>query len=149
MIKSAPSAISFAQTEVLGLDWIAEQRIREAIERGEFDRLPGAGQPLDLADDPLVPEDLRVAYRILKNAGYAPPQVHTLRQIGDLERWLESAPEGEQRRKALTRLSMLKSQLEARPGAGRMLEDPGYAQRLIAKFDRAAAPSTADDHGRL
>ena len=30
---------------------LAEERIRQAIERGEFDDLPGAGKPLDLGDD--------------------------------------------------------------------------------------------------
>ena len=51
------------------LDLLAEQRIAAAIDAGEFDDLPGAGKPLDLDDDPLVPDDLRVAWRLLKNAG--------------------------------------------------------------------------------
>ena len=60
------------------LDFIAERRIAEAIENGELDDLPGAGRPLALDDDALVPEDLRVANRILKNAGIAPPEVKKL-----------------------------------------------------------------------
>ena len=138
---------SSVRTSVLNLDWIAEQRIREAIERGEFERLPGRGAPLDLDDDPLLPDDLRVAYRILKNAGYAPAEVHSLRQTGNLKRWLESAPEGEARRKALLRLSLLRAYLDTRPGAGRMLEDPGYAKRLVAKFDREASADRSDKNG--
>lgn len=59
-------------------DLLAERRIAEAIARGELDDLPGAGRPLDLDDDPLVPEELRAAYRILKNAGIAPPEVKKL-----------------------------------------------------------------------
>lgn len=55
--------------------FIAEQRIQEAMERGDFDNLPGKGQPLDLEDDSNVPEDLRMAYKLLKNAGYAPEQL--------------------------------------------------------------------------
>ena len=51
---------------------IAEQRIREACERGAFDSLPGAGKPLELEDDSHIPEDLRMAYKLLKNAGYVP-----------------------------------------------------------------------------
>ena len=128
---------------VSGLDWIAEQRIREAIERGEFESLPGAGRPLDLGDDPLVPQELRAAYRILKNAGYAPAEVHRLREIGELERWLETAPEDASRRKALARLGLLRACLDARPGAGGMLEDRAYAERLIARFEREAR----DRHG--
>ena len=60
------------------LDFIAEQKIAEAIENGDFDDLPGAGKPLELDDDSLVPEDLRLAYRILKNAGFVPPEVKKL-----------------------------------------------------------------------
>lgn len=55
--------------------FIAEQRILEAMERGEFDNLPGKGKPLDLEDDANVPEDLRMAYKLLKNAGYAPEEL--------------------------------------------------------------------------
>ena len=60
------------------LDFLAEQRIAEAIAKGELDELPGEGRPLDLDDDALVPEELRLAYRILKNAGIAPPEVKKL-----------------------------------------------------------------------
>jgi hypothetical protein len=56
---------------MLALEIIAERKIEGAIARGEFDNLPGAGRPLDLDDiDPLLPEALRMAQRILKNAGY-------------------------------------------------------------------------------
>ena len=81
---------------MLWLDAIAEQKIREAVERGEFTDLPGEGRPLDLTADPLVPEDLRVAYRILKNAGFLPPQLEAQKEIRDLEqliRGLEVGPE--------------------------------------------------------
>ena len=69
------------------LDQIVERKIEEAIARGELDGLPGAGRPLELDDDALVPEDLRMAYRILKNAGYIPPEVETVNHIAALERF--------------------------------------------------------------
>lgn len=68
------------------LEFIAEQRIAEAIANGELDDLPGAGLPLDLDDDALIPEDLRLAHRSLKNAGYLPPELETLNEIAQLER---------------------------------------------------------------
>src|SRR5437868_12990496 len=71
---------------MLVLELLAERKIEEAVARGEFDDLPGAGQPLELDEDPLVPGDLRVAYRILKNAGYVPPELETVNQIAELER---------------------------------------------------------------
>ena len=67
-------------------DLLAERRISEAIARGELADLPGEGRPLDLSDDALIPEDLRLAYRILKNAGYIPPEVEALNEIAQLER---------------------------------------------------------------
>jgi len=45
------------------LDFLAEKKIQEAMACGEFDDLPGAGRPLDLDDDALVPEELRLAKR--------------------------------------------------------------------------------------
>ena len=60
---------------MLALELLAERKIAEAVSRGEFDALPGAGRPLDLEDDALVPEELRMAYRILKNAGFTPKEV--------------------------------------------------------------------------
>ena len=50
-------------------EMLAEQKIQEAIERGELDDLPGTGKPLEIDDDPLVPEDQRVAYRVPPGAG--------------------------------------------------------------------------------
>jgi Domain of unknown function (DUF1992) len=53
---------------MLALEWIAERKIEEAVARGELDRLPNAGRPLDLYEDPLVPPEMRMAKRILGNA---------------------------------------------------------------------------------
>lgn len=51
-------------------NWI-DQQIRDAQERGEFDDLPGKGQPLDLAPNPYALEQ-ELAFKVLKDAGYAP-----------------------------------------------------------------------------
>lgn len=49
-----------------------DRAIREAIERGEFDNLPGQGKPLDLRDDPHTPQDLQMAYKIMRDNSIAP-----------------------------------------------------------------------------
>ena len=71
--------------------WI-EQRIQQAQEDGLFDNLPGAGQPLDLDDDALVPAEDRAGYRLLKANGFAPPWIEARREIeqerANLETWL-------------------------------------------------------------
>ena len=62
------------------LDLIADRKIAAAIEAGEVDDLPGQGRPLDLDDDALVPEDVRVAFRILRNAGFVPAELDERRE---------------------------------------------------------------------
>ena len=57
------------------IDQLAEARIQEAIDRGELRGLPGEGRPLQLDDDSAIPEELRAAYRLLKNAGFLPPEL--------------------------------------------------------------------------
>ncbi|MCQ6281125.1 DnaJ family domain-containing protein [Bacillus sp. EB600] len=49
---------------------LAEEKIKQAYKDGEFDNLPGMGKPLNFEDMSGVPEELRMAYRIMKNAGY-------------------------------------------------------------------------------
>jgi hypothetical protein len=63
---------------------IAEARISEAIDRGDFDDLAGAGRPLELEDLSHVPPDLRVAYKVLRNAEVVPPEVELRREIHSL-----------------------------------------------------------------
>src|SRR5690348_17483079 len=108
------------------LEFLAERKILEAIERGELDDLPGAGQPLELDDDALVPEDLRLAYRILKNAGYVPAEVGELNEMAQLERLIANSEAGvEAHSKALRQLALLKTRVEAR-----------YHRQVIEKLGR-------------
>jgi len=67
-----------------------DQRIKEAIARGEFENLPGKGKPLDLDAYFAAPEHLRMGYSILKNANIIPEEMELLRQIEDLKESLGS-----------------------------------------------------------
>ncbi len=67
-----------------------EERIREAIERGEFDNLEGAGKPLDLDDYFAAPEDLRMGHSVLKSAKIVPEEVDRLKEIGELKEQIKS-----------------------------------------------------------
>jgi hypothetical protein len=68
-------------------DWI-EQKILAAQAKGEFENLPGAGQPINLEDDVFVPDDLKVAYRVLKNAGVQPAELTVYQEIKELRKQL-------------------------------------------------------------
>ena len=72
---------------------VAESRIREAIEKGEFDNLPGAGKPLNLEEYFSTPEDLRMAFSILKNANCAPAEVELLKEVSRLQHAIAETPD--------------------------------------------------------
>jgi uncharacterized protein (UPF0128 family) len=72
----------------MNLDKIVEEMIKKAQERGEFDNLPGKGKPVDLTDYFEMPEDVRVAQSMLKNAGMAPREVDLLKEIAKLRQLL-------------------------------------------------------------
>ncbi len=120
---------------MLGFEAVIEQRIEEAARRGEFDDLPGAGRPLELDEDRLVPEDLRVAYHILKNAGFVPPEIQAINEIAALERLIHTQEAGEQRNLARLRLHLLAMQMgETRTGNLQM--QAGYYDRVVASLSR-------------
>ena len=81
----------------MSFDKTVEAIIKEAMERGEFDNLPGAGKPIDLSNYFETPEELRAAYSLLKNAGVAPREVELLKEIAQLEQ-VESALVEEKKR---------------------------------------------------
>ena len=86
----------------MSLDQIVEEIIRDAMARGEFDNLPGRGKPLDLDAYFALPEEQRLAYTLLKNAGYVPEEVDLLRGMKALKDQL-AACSNEAERQALTR----------------------------------------------
>jgi DnaJ-like protein len=70
----------------------ADDKIKEAIAKGEFDNLPGKGKPLDLDAYFATPEDLRMGYSILKSADTIPEEIELLKQIEGLKKSLDSCP---------------------------------------------------------
>jgi len=112
-------------------EWIAEQRIAEAIGRGEFSDLPGAGKPLCLDEDPLVPAEVRMAYRILRNAGFVPPELDDRREAAALRALVGVVTDDGERRRAAARLALLEMRLEARGGS---LPRTGYYEAVAARL---------------
>lgn len=72
-----------AQHTAAGWRNLVEQRIQDGIERGLFENLAGTGKPLNLEEDALVPEDMRMAFRLLRSNGLAPLWVQLNKEIRD------------------------------------------------------------------
>ncbi|HDP88401.1 MAG TPA: DUF1992 domain-containing protein [Thioalkalivibrio sp.] len=118
------------------LDDIVEQRLAEAAARGEFDDLPGAGRPLPIEpDDPFVAPELRMAYKILKNAGFVPEEVRLRREIRDVEVLIREASAPEERNDAARRLRVLMSRLDAGRGGPLALQQ-AYYEQMVERLSR-------------
>lgn len=83
----------FIADEILAkLDRISERRIQEAIDSGVFDNLEGMGKPLQFEDNPFVPREMKAAFKVLENSGYAPDWMTVAQEIdADTERIRSSA----------------------------------------------------------
>lgn len=90
---------------------LAEQRISEAVLRGDLDHLPGAGKALEFEDDLFVSPEQRMVNRILKNAGVAPREILLRKEIATLRKEIEALPPGLERDALKRRLALLLIQL--------------------------------------
>lgn len=81
--------------------------IEEAMQRGEFENLPGAGKPVDLSAYFDTPEEVRLAYSILKNAEVLPQEAELLKEMTVLKDELNVCTEG-------TRKQELRREIEKR-----------------------------------
>jgi hypothetical protein len=84
---------------------IAEQRITEAIKKGEFDNLLFKGKPLKIEDLSRVPEELRMSYKILKNAGLVPPEVELNKEILSMQKLIDLCQDEDERNRLAKRMN--------------------------------------------
>jgi hypothetical protein len=117
-------------------DTLVERRIREAKEAGEFDDLPGAGAPLEFDDDALVPEELRAAYRLLKNSGFLPPELEAHREIRQLEQLLQTVEDDGKRSSLLARINFLLGRATAIRHRSDLRVESAYYEKIAESLER-------------
>jgi len=114
---------------------IAERRIQEAIQNGEFDNLEGRGKPIKFEDETWIPEDLRMAYRILKNADCIPPELELRNEIINLSSLINTIDDDKERLKKLRELNFKILKLDMmRKRPFDLSSLPEYEGKLIDKF---------------
>ncbi len=86
---------------------IAERKIQEALRNGEFDDLPGKGEPLRLEDESGIPEELRLAYKILKNADCLPPELELKKEINNLGEMIQGIEDLDEKYRQMKRLNFM------------------------------------------
>lgn len=112
----------------------AERQILEAMRRGEFDNLPGRGKPLPPDDTPLMPEDLRMAYKILKNSGHLPPEIQDRKEIATALELLQDCTDEQERYRQIRKVNYLTMKLNIRRRVPANLEaDQAYYDKVVAR----------------
>ena len=105
------------------------------MDNGMFDDLPGAGKPLALENDSHVPEDLRIAHKILKNAGFVPPEVALRKEIATTEDLLNGMEDTKAKYRQLKKLNFLVMKLNMMRGTQMALDrNQRYEQKLVDRF---------------
>ena len=117
---------------------IIEERIRAAQKKGVFENLEGSGKPLNLEDDRHIPEDLRLAHKILKNADCLPPEIELKKEIARTEDLLSGMKDTAQKHRTLKKLNYLIMKLNAVRDTSIELEMPQqYSHKLVERLETA------------
>jgi len=124
---------------MFGFEKIAEERINAALKNGAFDNLEGAGKPLP-KEDLNIPEDLRLAYRILKNANFTPPELELKKDIKTTEELLISMEDTKEKYKVLKKVNHMITKYNILHGRSLMSDLPQhYQEKIVNVFGQGNA----------
>lgn len=133
-----------------GFNKIVEERIRKAQKKGEFENLEGAGKPLTLEEDQAVAEELRLAYKILKNADCLPPEIELKKQIQQTEELLAGMTETAEKYRTIKKLNFLIMKLNTIRQTAVVFEEPQkYSDKLIKKLKSCVRKQRSEDRGQM
>jgi DnaJ homologue, subfamily C, member 28, conserved domain len=114
---------------------IAERRIIEAMLNGEFDNLENKGKPIQFEDETWIPDDLRMAYKFLKNAGCIPPELEMRNEIINMCALMNTLDDDKERMKKIRELNFKLLKLNMTRKRPLTFEDfPEYEGKLIDKL---------------
>ena len=126
-----------------GFEKLVEERIRKAQKEGAFDDLPGAGKPLP-SEDMDIPEDIRLAYKVLKNADFIPPELELRKKIRSMQELLSGMPETGEKYKTLKKMNLLVMKLNVMRDAHIQFDIP--QQYLGPVTERLGTGPSPDDN---
>jgi len=117
------------------LAFIAEQKILKAMQERDLNSPQWKNKPLPLEDDHLVPEDLKIAYKILKNSGYLPPELEQRKEIRRIEDLIASTEDEHERLKQMKKLNVLLMKVEEkRDFRSNIATQDDYYRKVVEKI---------------
>ena len=129
-----------------GFEKIVEERIKMAQKKGEFENLPGKGKPLP-EEDVNVPEDVRLAYKILKNADCVPPELEIKKEIRNTQELLSGMAETGEKYKMLKKLNLLILKLNSMRSGSINFDVPQHYLDPLTERMRSKKDSSKTDAG--
>lgn len=118
-----------------GFQKIIEERIRAAERKGDFNNLPGRGRRIVFDDDSHIPEELRLAYKVLKNADCLPPELQLKKEIRQMEDLLQQIPDEKEKYRQMKRINYKIMKLNMLGKGSPLLEEKEiYYRKLTERF---------------
>lgn len=112
---------------------LTERAILEAQRRGEFEGLEGQGKPLPDQSDPFMPETMRMAYKVLKNAGYVPEEIQAQREVRSLIECLEQERDEARKMRQIQKVQLFLARARIRFGGLLQEENEAYFRKVVAR----------------
>jgi hypothetical protein len=117
---------------------VSEERIKKALEEGEFDNLPGMGKSLSKDDMAGVPQELRMAYKLMKNAGFTEEENVLRQEMMTIETLLRKCADDEEKAelqgKLNEKLLRFNQMMSKRGGQTNSAIFKNYQQKMQSKF---------------
>lgn len=119
-----------------GFEQIIEKRIKSAQQKGEFENLPGAGKPIIFENDSHIPEDLRLAYKILKNANCIPPEIELKKEVQQTEELLSNIDDAKEKYRILKKLNFIIMKINTMRATSVLFEVPQkYMEKISERVE--------------
>ncbi len=120
---------------------IAEQKILEALKTRTFTSEKWKNKPLPLNDDHNIPDDLKMAYKILKNSGYLPPEVEERKEVHRLEELIAATEDEHERLRQMKKLNVLLMKVDARRSRpSSIAHQDQYYQSIVERISLNSKP---------
>jgi hypothetical protein len=114
---------------------IAEQKILQAMQERDLSDSKYKYKPLPLEDDSFVPDDLKMAYKILKNSGFLPPEIEERKEIKRLEDLITSTSDEAERLRQMKKLDVLLMKVNAkRPFSSSISSQNDYYRNIVERI---------------
>ncbi len=121
---------------------IAERKIVEALKKSNFASEKWKNKPLPLDDDKNIPDDLKMAYKIMKNSGYLPPEIVEKKEVQRLEELIAATEDEHERLKQMKKLNVLLMKIdEARTTPSNMANQDDYYRKIVERITINTKPS--------